>query len=229
MKKIILLILVLIICLGLVACGDTSGESANGNESTPKENDRSGILDLCKEWHSLSSRMSISFNTKGTCTFDGSECKYEYDKAKGIISIYDTYTVNLNVVIRGDATWLKTQDVAFVPLAAYEKYDEAYLEAYTDNLCVLSAVSDNLAPTLNKGESAFFKYVEDCGDLRVGDVVSYWTVINGEQVVNIGQILEVGANDGGVISFQVKEDVETVWGAIQSPTVIGKLVQVIGE
>ena len=109
-----------------------------------------------------------------------------------------------------------------------QKYDEAYLEAYTDNLCVLSAVSYNLAPTLNKGESAYFKYVEDCGELRVGDVVSYWTVINGEQVVNIGQILEVGANDGGVISFQVKEDVETVWGAIQSPTVIGKLVQVIG-
>ena len=124
MKKIIALTLALVLCLGLVACGDTSNEPTMNEESTTTESNNSGILDLGKEWHSLSSKISISFNTEDTCTFGGSECKYEYNKAKSIVSIYDMYTVNLNLVINGDTSLLKTQDITFVPLAAYEQYDK---------------------------------------------------------------------------------------------------------
>lgn len=229
MKIIIALILAFVLCFGLSACGDPSVEATKDGESTTKGNNNSGILDLCKEWHSLSYYTSISFNTEDSCTFGETECKYDYDEEKGIISIYAMYTLNLNVVIDGDVLLLKMEDVTFVPLAAYEKYDEAYLDAYIENHWLLSVASDNLAPTLQKGDSAFFRPVGDPSKLSVGDVISYWTVIEGARVINIGQIVEITDSEGGIFGLIMKEDVESAISelSLMSPEVIGTLEQVI--
>ena len=130
MKKILALTLALALCFGLCACGDPSGESPKDNESTPAGNNSSGKLDLCQEWRETSRGITISFDKDGGCVYNGTNCKYEYNESLGVISVYATYTINLNVTEDGDIYTLTAGSTTFVPSANYEEYHAAYMEEY---------------------------------------------------------------------------------------------------
>lgn len=133
MKKIIALTLALILCFGLCACGDTSGES------TPASNNSSGKLDLCQEWREVSRGIAISFDKDGGCVYNGTNCKYEYNESLGVVSVYAARTINLNVTQDGDIYTLTAGRTTFVPSANYEEYHAAYMEEY---------IAENLPPLI---------------------------------------------------------------------------------
>lgn len=58
-----------------------------------------------------------------------------------------------------------------------------------------SVQTDSMYPTLLPGDLVVAKTVKDPSTLRKGDIITYWTVINGERVLNTHTIHEI--YDGG--------------------------------
>lgn len=58
-----------------------------------------------------------------------------------------------------------------------------------------SIQTDSMYPALNPGDLIISNAVKDASELEVGDIITYWTVINGERVLNTHRITEV--YDGG--------------------------------
>lgn len=58
-----------------------------------------------------------------------------------------------------------------------------------------SIQTDSMYPALNPGDLIISNAVKDASELEVGDIITYWTVINGERVLNTHRISEV--YDGG--------------------------------
>jgi len=67
-----------------------------------------------------------------------------------------------------------------------------------------SVQTNSMSPTLSKGDYIF---VEKCDAeaLEVGDIVTYFTIIEGKRVVNTHRIVEV-YNDNGMIQYQTQGD-----------------------
>ena len=58
-----------------------------------------------------------------------------------------------------------------------------------------SIQTDSMYPTLNPGDLIISTAVKDASELRSGDIITYWTVINGERVLNTHRITDI--YDGG--------------------------------
>ncbi len=69
----------------------------------------------------------------------------------------------------------------------------------------MSIQTDSMYPSLKPGDLAIDVVVKDPGELRKGDVITYWTVINGERVLNTHRIEQI--YDGGeYLIFETKGD-----------------------
>ena len=58
-----------------------------------------------------------------------------------------------------------------------------------------SIQTDSMYPTLNPGDLIISTAVKDASELQNGDIITYWTVITGERVLNTPRITEI--YDGG--------------------------------
>ena len=76
-----------------------------------------------------------------------------------------------------------------------------------------SIQTDSMYPTLKPGDLIFDKAVKDTSELEVGDIITYWTVINGERVLNTHRISEI-YDGGGYIIFATKGDNSTFGDAL---------------
>lgn len=67
-----------------------------------------------------------------------------------------------------------------------------------------SVQTDSMSPTLKKGDYIF---VEECDaeSLQVGDIVTYFTLIDGQRVINTHRIVEV-FNENGMIQYRTQGD-----------------------
>ena len=72
-------------------------------------------------------------------------------------------------------------------------------------LRVFSIQTDSMYPTLNPGDLIIDKAVKDSSQLQVGDIITYWTVINGERVLNTHRISQI-YDGGGHLIFETKGD-----------------------
>lgn len=72
-------------------------------------------------------------------------------------------------------------------------------------LRVFSIQTDSMYPTLNPGDLIIDKAVKDSSQLKVGDIITYWTVINGERVLNTHRISQI-YDGGGHLIFETKGD-----------------------
>lgn len=68
-----------------------------------------------------------------------------------------------------------------------------------------SIQTDSMSPTLEPGDLAICKVVNDVTELRTSDVITYWTVINGERVLNTHRI-EAIYDGGSYLIFGTKGD-----------------------
>ena len=70
---------------------------------------------------------------------------------------------------------------------------------------MLSVQTNSMYPTIKEGDLIFDKQVKDSEELKIDDIITYWTVIDGERVLNTHRIIEI--YDGGEYRiFQTKGD-----------------------
>ena len=61
---------------------------------------------------------------------------------------------------------------------------------------IFSVQTDSMYPTLQAGDLVIDRAIRDTSTLRKGDIITYWTVIGGERVLNTHRINEI--YDGGM-------------------------------
>lgn len=75
-------------------------------------------------------------------------------------------------------------------------------------LRLLSIQTPSMKPTINDGDLAIATSVKP-EDLRPNDIITYWTVINGERVLNTHRIVNI-YDGGGFLIFETKGDANTL-------------------
>ena len=70
---------------------------------------------------------------------------------------------------------------------------------------VFSVQTESMYPTLLPGDMIFDTKVKDASELEVGDIITYWTVINGERVLNTHTVHQI-YDGGGYLIFATKGD-----------------------
>ncbi len=73
---------------------------------------------------------------------------------------------------------------------------------------IFSIQTESMYPTLLPGDLIFDTGVKDPADLRKEDIITYWTVINGERVLNTHRVYEI-YDGGGYLIFSTKGDNNT--------------------
>ncbi len=73
---------------------------------------------------------------------------------------------------------------------------------------IFSIQTESMYPTLLPGDLIFDTGVKDPGELRRDDIITYWTVINGERVLNTHRVYEI-YDGGGYLIFSTKGDNNT--------------------
>lgn len=74
---------------------------------------------------------------------------------------------------------------------------------------MFSIQTESMYPNLVPGDLIFDTSVDDASELQVDDIITYWTVINGERVLNTHRICEI-YDGGGYLIFGTKGDKNTV-------------------
>lgn len=88
---------------------------------------------------------------------------------------------------------------------------------------MLSIQTKSMYPTLNSGDMIFDSAVKDPSQLAIGDIITYWTVIDGERVLNTHRITQI-YDGGGHLIFQTKGDNNTVEDSltVHESEIVGK-------
>lgn len=88
---------------------------------------------------------------------------------------------------------------------------------------IFSIQTESMYPALLPGDLIFDTAVKDPGELRVDDIITYWTVINGERVLNTHRIEEI-YDGGGYLIFSTKGDNNTTADplTVHESEVVGK-------
>ena len=60
----------------------------------------------------------------------------------------------------------------------------------------MTVESDSMKPTFSKNDLIICKEIDDINSLKEGDVITFWTVIDGRRVKNTHRIMEVEDTDG---------------------------------
>ena len=94
---------------------------------------------------------------------------------------------------------------------------------------VFSIQTESMYPTLLPGDLIFDTAIKDTSELRKGDIITYWTVINGERVLNTHRIHEI-YDGGGYLIFSTKGDNNTAADAltVHESEVVGQYKTKIG-
>ena len=94
---------------------------------------------------------------------------------------------------------------------------------------VFSIQTESMYPTLLPGDLIFDTGVKEPEDLKIGDVITYWTVINGERVLNTHRIHEI-YDGGGYLIYATKGDNNTIADplTVHESEVVGKYAFRVG-
>lgn len=69
----------------------------------------------------------------------------------------------------------------------------------------LTVESDSMKPTFEKNDLIIDKEIDDVNDLQKGDIITFWTLIEGKKVKNTHRITDINSVNGN-ISFTTKGD-----------------------
>lgn len=90
-------------------------------------------------------------------------------------------------------------------------------------LRVFSIQTKSMYPTFEPGDLIFDSAVKDSSELKIGDIITYWTVIDGQRVLNTHRIIQI--YDGGNYRiFETQGDNNTIADAltVHESEVVGK-------
>lgn len=88
---------------------------------------------------------------------------------------------------------------------------------------VFSIQTKSMYPTLETGDLIFDSAVKDTSELEIGDIITYWTVIDGQRVLNTHRIIQI-YDGGGYRIFETQGDNNTVADAltVHESEIVGK-------
>ena len=88
---------------------------------------------------------------------------------------------------------------------------------------VFSIQTKSMYPTFEPGDLIFDSAVEDSSELEIGDIITYWTVIDGQRVLNTHRIIQI-YDGGGYRIFETQGDNNTVADAltVHESEIVGK-------
>lgn len=91
----------------------------------------------------------------------------------------------------------------------------------------LTVESDSMKPTFAKDDLIIDKEIDDIKSLEKGDVITFWTIIEGQKVKNTHRIVEINEVNGN-ISFTTKGDNNPIEDTLDvySGDIIGKWTDV---
>lgn len=69
----------------------------------------------------------------------------------------------------------------------------------------LTVDSQSMSPTFEQGDLIICKQIDDVNELQVGDVITFWTIIDGQKVKNTHRIVKVNHAENSV-SFTTRGD-----------------------
>lgn len=72
-----------------------------------------------------------------------------------------------------------------------------------------SVQTDSMEPEFSAGDMIIDSVVTDASELEIGDVITYWTIIDGQQVLNSHRIAEITDYDN-YLYFETKGDNNTI-------------------
>lgn len=86
-----------------------------------------------------------------------------------------------------------------------------------------SIQTESMEPFFSKGDLIIDKVVKDAAELEVGDVITFWTVIQGERVLNSHRIIQIDDYEN-YLSFVTKGDNNSVEDSltVHQAEVVGK-------
>lgn len=92
-----------------------------------------------------------------------------------------------------------------------------------------SIQTESMYPTLKPGDLIIDTAVKDTSELEVGDIITYWTIINGERVLNTHRISAI-YDGGGYLIFATRGDNNNVEDAltVHESEVVGQFKLRIG-
>ena len=115
--------------------------------------------------------------------------------------------------------------IALAALCTYTSYVSSSGNGVPSILGIrmFSIQTESMYPTLLPGDLIFDTAVKDAGELRNGDIITYWTVINGERVLNTHRIEQI-YDGGGYLIFSTKGDNNTTADplTVHESEVVGK-------
>ena len=79
-----------------------------------------------------------------------------------------------------------------------------FILAAASKYTFLSIQTDSMYPTFEPGDRIAIESC-DTSELRPGDIITYWTVINGERVMNTHRIVNI-YDGGGYLIFETQGD-----------------------
>lgn len=218
MKKILSLFLIFWLCLSLIACGVTS---ETDRKLSKKEKEIVGT------WVSPQ-LFTIKFKKDGTGTVadssPNSKFTWKYDKE---LKCYSVAMSSEDGVKTFDFTIHKTKnsDVSYIIINGeffYRTEDGANANS------IVTVINDSMFPLIHSGDIIYLDPVDDPTELRKGDVISYWTVIDGERVINTSRIAEI-YDGGGYLIFVTKGDANSDINplTVHESEILGKFSKVI--
>ena len=92
-----------------------------------------------------------------------------------------------------------------------------------------SIQTESMYPTLKPGDLIIDTAVKDTSELEVGDIITYWTIINGERVLNTHRISAI-YDGGGYLIFATRGDNNSVEDAltVHESEIVGQFKMRIG-
>ena len=71
----------------------------------------------------------------------------------------------------------------------------------------MTVESDSMKDTFKKGDLIIVKEIDDVSDLEEGDVITFWTIIEGQRAKNTHRIVKINRNeDGSIADFITRGD-----------------------
>ncbi|MDD6095140.1 MAG: signal peptidase I [Clostridia bacterium] len=69
----------------------------------------------------------------------------------------------------------------------------------------ITVVSKGMSPIINDGDTVFCHSIEDTSELSIGDIIVYWTIMNGQRVAYASRIKNI-YDGGGYLIFETQDD-----------------------
>lgn len=70
----------------------------------------------------------------------------------------------------------------------------------------LTVESQSMSPTFDEGDLIICKQIDDVSTLKVDDVITFWTLIEGRKVKNTHRIVRINTSESGSLSFITRGD-----------------------